>query len=239
MKDKSLQGSEEKFGVLNLIVIVLSIYVLGALIMDSAYKLPKETSILLNYVDNAICAFFFLEFCIRFYKAENKSKFIKWGWIDLVSSIPMVNFLRAGRLLRLIRLFRVVRAFRSTRHLVNHIFANKVQGAFTSISVIAVLIVIFSSIGILQVEDDPNSNIKTAEDALWWAYVTITTVGYGDKYPVTTEGRIIAAILMTAGVGIFGTFTAFVASWFVADQKQKTDVESSTVSQSPQRIEKK
>jgi voltage-gated potassium channel len=49
--------------------------------------------------------------------------------------------------------------------------------------------------------------------------VTITTVGYGDKFPVTTEGRLIAALLMTAGVGLFGTFTAFVASWFVEEKK--------------------
>ena len=60
-----------------------------------------------------------------------------------------------------------------------------------------------------------NSNIKTAEDAIWWSYVTITTVGYGDKFPITTEGRIIGAILMTTGVGIFGTFTALVSSWFI------------------------
>jgi voltage-gated potassium channel len=227
MKDSTTeQQALEKFGLLNLIVVVLSIYVLGALVIDSAYVLPKETSTLLGYIDNGICAFFFLEFCVRFKRAKNKLKFMKWGWIDLVSSIPMVDFLRAGRLLRLIRLFRVVRAFRSTQHLVSHIFANKAQGAFTSISVIAVLITIFSAIGILQVENDPNSNIKTAEDAIWWAYVTITTVGYGDKYPVTTEGRIIAAILMTAGVGIFGTFTAYVASWFVAKpEEQKVDSE--------------
>ena len=77
------------------------------------------------------------------------------------------------------------------------------------------------AIGILQVEKDPNSNIKTAEDALWWAYVTITTVGYGDKYPVTTEGRLIAVVLMTGGVGLFGTFTAYIASWFVVDNKIK------------------
>lgn len=96
-----------------------------------------------------------------------------------------------------------------------HLFKNKAEGAFTSVSVVAVLFIIFSSIAILQVEDDPESNIKTAEDALWWAYTTVTTTGYGDKYPVTTEGRIVAALLMTAGVGLFGTFTAFVASWFV------------------------
>jgi voltage-gated potassium channel len=223
MEKTELDNSNNKLGALNIIVIVLSIYVLGALVIDTLFVLPKETSKLLEYIDYVICLFFFFEFCIRFYKAENKLKFMQWGWIDLLSSIPMVDYLRAGRILRLIRLLRVIRAFRSTQHLVNHIFANKVQGAFTSISVIAILLVIFSAIGILQVENDPNSNIKTAEDAIWWAYVTITTVGYGDKFPVTTEGRIIAAILMTAGVGLFGTFTAFVASWFVVENKSSEE----------------
>ena len=152
---------------------------------------------------------------------------MRWGWIDLLSSVPAIEFLRAGRAVRLIRLLRILRAFRSTKHLIHHIFRNRAQGAFTTVSIIAILLVIFSSIAILQVEDDPNSNIKTAEDAIWWAYVTITTVGYGDKYPITTEGRLIAGILMTAGVGLFGTFTAYVASWFVADKKQnkKTDTD--------------
>ncbi len=222
----NLNNTENKLGFLNIIGIILSIYVLGALIVDTVFVLPAEISVLLNYIDNTICAFFFFEFSIRFYRAENKLKFMRWGWVDLLSSIPMVGFLRAGRLLRLIRLLRIIRAFRSTRHLVNHIFANKAQGAFTSISVIAILLVIFSAIGILQVENDPNSNIKTAEDAIWWAYVTVTTVGYGDKFPVTTEGRIIAAILMTAGVGLFGTFTAFIASWFVVDKDTKSETDN-------------
>ena len=221
MTTSKIQDEGEKLGLLNLTVLILSIYVLGALIVDSVYVLPKETSLLLNYIDNAICAFFFIEFCIRFRKAENKLKFMRWGWIDLISCIPMIDALRAGRLLRLIRLFRIIRAFRTTKKVVDHIFANKAQGAFTSVSIIAILLVIFSAIGILQVENDSNSNIKTAEDAIWWAYVTITTVGYGDKFPLTTEGRIIAAILMTAGVGLFGTFTAYVASWFVADKQKE------------------
>jgi voltage-gated potassium channel len=142
-----------------------------------------------------------------------------WGWIDLLSSIPLVGYLRVGRIFRLIRLIRVIRAFKTTKHLVNHIFANKIQGTLTSVLVIAILLLIFSSIAILQVEHDPHSNIKTAGDALWWAYVTITTVGYGDRYPVTSEGRILAAVLMTAGVGLFGTFTAYISSLFVANQK--------------------
>ena len=230
MKEAITPKTKNKLGLLNLLVVVLSIYVLGALTIDTIYVLPPETSTLLNYIDNTICAFFFLEFCVRFYQAENKWVFMRWGWIDLISSIPMVDFLRAGRVLRLIRLLRLIRAFRSIHQLLHHIFRNKAQGAFTSVSILAVLLIIFSAIGILQVEKDPNSNIKTAEDALWWAYVTITTVGYGDKYPVTTEGRLIAVVLMTGGVGLFGTFTAYVASWFVINPavSQENDSENNT-----------
>jgi voltage-gated potassium channel len=219
MKD----NNTNKFGLLNLAVLVLTIYVLGALIIDITFKLSEETTKLLNFIDIAICIFFFIEFCIRFYQADNKLKFMRWGWIDLISSIPMINFLRFGRLLRFIRLIRIIRAFRTTKQFVTYIFANKAQGTFASVAILAILLIIFSSIAILQVENAPNSNIQTAEDAIWWAYVTITTVGYGDKFPVTTEGRIIASFLMTAGVGLFGTFTAYIASLFVSDNKTEKE----------------
>lgn len=217
MKSDTLE-LPEKIGTLNIIILILSIYVLGALLVDTVFVLPDETKRLLSFIDTSICAFFFIEFSVRFYKAKNKLKFLKWGWVDLLSSIPMIDFLRAGRILRLIKLLRIIRAFKTTHHFVHHIFANKARGALTSVTVIAILLVIFSAIGILQVETDPHSNIKTAEDAIWWAYVTITTVGYGDRFPVTTEGRVIAAVLMTAGVGLFGTFTAYVASLFVQNE---------------------
>lgn len=213
-------NNDNKLGFLNLAVIILTFYVLGALVVDTFWVLSAETSKLLTYFDYAICIFFFFEFLYRFTQAENKLVFMKWGWIDLLACIPMIDFLRAGRILRLIRLFRIIRAFRSSRQLLNHIFANKAKGALTSVSVLAILLIIFSSIAILAVETDPKSNIKNAEDAIWWTYTTITTVGYGDKYPVTTEGRILAMILMTFGVGFFGTFTAYIASIFVANNKE-------------------
>jgi voltage-gated potassium channel len=214
-------NKENKIGLLNLSVIILSIYVLGALIADTFFKLPSETSKLLTYFDYIICAFFLIEFSYRFIQAENKLHFMKWGWIDLLSSVPMIDYLRAGRILRLIRLLRIIRAFRSTRQLINHVFANKAKGALTSVTIFAILLIIFSAIAILEFENEPGSNIKTAEDAVWWAYTTITTVGYGDKYPVTAEGRIIAMILMTFGVGLFGTFTAYIASVFVSNSKER------------------
>ena len=208
---------------LHLLVILLSVYVLVVLVVDTLVKLPTETARLLTFIDDIICVFFLFEFCLRFYQARSKWGFMKWGWIDLISSIPALPFLRAGRALRLIRLLRIMRAFRSTKHLIRYVFESRVKGTFTVVSMIAVLMILVSSIAILQVEDQPNSNIKSAEDALWWSYVTITTVGYGDKYPVTTEGRLIAAVLMTVGVGLFGTFTGFLASWFVAERKKSEE----------------
>jgi voltage-gated potassium channel len=217
LPDAQTTSADSKFGFLNLMALVLSVYVLIALLVDIIVPLPTEISRMLTIVDNGVCIFFLVEFFIRLFRADNKLKFMKWGWIDLISSIPDVEYLRVGRAFRLIRLLRILRAFRSAKHLMSFVFQNKAKGAFTSVIILAVILVIFSSISILQFEsDDPNGNIKTAEDAIWWSYVTITTVGYGDKFPVTSGGRIIGAILMTAGVGLFGTLTAYVSSWFLA-----------------------
>jgi voltage-gated potassium channel len=83
---------------------------------------------------------------------------------------------------------------------------------------------IFAAIAELEFEKPPDSSIKTAQDPFWWAFVTVTTVGYGDKVPLSTEGRIAACILIVVGVGLFGTFTGFIASLFV--QPELTQDES-------------
>lgn len=210
--------AKKELNLFNIIILVLSLYVLISLIFTTFFVLSDEVTVLLNYVDNVICIIFLVDFGVRFKKANNKLVFMKWGWIDLISSIPYIDFLRAGRVLRLIRLIRVFRAFKATKLIFEHINGNKKQSALTSVALISFLMVIFSSLAILQFEKDVNSNIKTAEDAIWWSYVTITTVGYGDKFPITTEGRVIGAVLMTMGVGIFGTFTALVSSWFIQNK---------------------
>jgi len=205
----------KSFGILNLAVLILSITALICLVADTLLPLSSEVSKLLKYFDYFLCAFFFCEFSYQLYTATNKKEYLKWGWIDLISSIPLVDTFRFARVIRIIRIIRVVRAFKSINEFLNHIYLNKAKGALSSVLILAFLILIFSSIAILQVENTPNGNIKTAEDAIWWAYTTVTTVGYGDKYPVTSEGRFIAIFLMTFGVGMFGTFTAYIASLFV------------------------
>jgi voltage-gated potassium channel len=209
----------EKLTHLDVAIIALSIYILFALLIEVFFTLSPQLSRLLIIVDNFICIIFIIDFLNRLVKSENKLQFMKWGWVDLLSSIPNISFLRYGRVVRLIKLFRLLRAFRSTKSLIHYIFRNKPKGAFSTVALVALLMVIFCSIAILQVENTPAGNIHTAEDAIWWAFVTVTTVGYGDKFPVTTEGRIIAGVLMVTGVGLFGTFTGFVASWFMGEKQ--------------------
>ncbi|MBA2745421.1 MAG: ion transporter [Flavisolibacter sp.] len=210
----------------NLLVFILSLFVIISLVITSFMHLTPENLRLLRDIDYFICAIFFLDFLIQLFSAKKKMDYLRWGWIDLLSSIPVFDIFLAARVFRVIQLLRVLRAFRSIEHLTTYYFANRVRGTFTSVGIIAVLMVIFCAIGILNVEmHAPGSNIKTAEDALWWAWVTITTVGYGDRFPVTTEGRIIAVALITVGVGLFGTFTAFVASWFVEKREEEEETE--------------
>jgi len=206
----------------------LGIYVLMALAAQTLLPISESTGAILDHLDNLVCLIFFADFFINLYLAPSKLRYLKWGWIDLVSSIPMVDALRAGRIARMIRIMRAFRGIRSARFVAEHLVRCRADGAFFGVALLSILLVLFSSIAILQVETQPESNIRSPQDALWWAYATITTVGYGDKYPVTSEGRLIAAVLMTAGVGLFGSFTGLIASWVLSpgrkDQEQDSEL---------------
>src|ERR1039457_2781751 len=95
-----------KVGIFQIVVLILSIVVLGALAADTAFKLPGEISDVLRTLDWLICFVFIIDFGIRFYKAESKLVFLKWGWIDLIASIPNLPVLRVGRLVRILRVIR-------------------------------------------------------------------------------------------------------------------------------------
>lgn len=215
----------EHVGPFQLVIVVLSIYVLLAIFVQSVANLPPHIDLLLRRLDDVICMVFLADFFIRFARAESKRRFLKWGWIDFIASLPAFDFLRWGRLVRVARIFRILRALRSTRVLVQYFFHNRAHGVFATVALISFTLAIFASIAILNVENAAHSNIRTAEDALWWSVTTMTTVGYGDRYPVTPAGRVIAVILMTAGVALFGTFTGLVASYFMEPDQEEESLE--------------
>jgi len=101
-----------------------------------------------------------------------------------------------------------------------------------------ILVLEFGSLTMLRVEQyAPDGNIHTASDALWYTIVTISTVGYGDRYATTNAGRLVGALIIVVGVGIFGTFTGFLANFFLSPSKEDAPAEQPARAGQIQRLE--
>jgi voltage-gated potassium channel len=196
-----------------LMISLLGIAILGASVF---VRMDSGTREVLDYADDTLCILFFVDFLVSLKNAPNRwAYFLRWGWIDLLSCIPYVDYFRTGRVARIFRVFRVLRAIRSAKILTELILERRAQSAMLAAGLLTLVLIALASIGILQLEDVPNANIVGPDDALWWTMETITTVGYGDKYPVTAEGRLLAAGVMVAGVGLIAMFTGALAAWFM------------------------
>lgn len=195
-------------------MVVMCLYAIVAMTLGAVLPLSPAARQILQVADLLVCALFFGDFLWSLRRAENKTRyFFTVGWLDLLSSIPAIDLFRVGRLARVVQVIRLLRALRAMKTLTGILWRHKAQSTFLSAIVVSFSMVIFASLAVLSVESGGGGNIRTASDALWWAVSTISTVGYGDRYPVTQEGRLIAVVLMTAGVGLFATFSGLVAAW--------------------------
>ncbi len=209
-------NSNRKVTPYQLFMFLLCIFVLGAMAFEVTLPIDSDTKKILNTVDTAICVIFFVDFLWRLATAKDRLGYLRWGWLDLVSSIPAVSWFRLGRIFRVLRVIRVLRGLHSIKDLMAVGIKNRSESTFLSVVLVTIITITFGSIIILHFEQNfEGSNITTVEESLWWCFVTVTTVGYGDYFPVSTEGRMVACVLMTIGVGLFGTFTGFVATWFL------------------------
>ncbi len=227
MSDSS---SEEKINpVYELFALILCVFALCSLAVQNISQPSVEVFKILIYADYFTCSLFFVDFLASLYFARNRrAYFLKWGWIDLLSSIPAIEPMRWGRAARILRVLRVLRGLRATKIIASAILRRRSQSAFLAVCLVSFLLIVFSSIAVLHVEAGASgANIASADDAVWWSVVTITTVGYGDRFPVTAEARLIGAILMITGVGLFGTLSGFVASWFLqGQQNNQSEIDS-------------
>ena len=216
--------AREEMSLFQMLVLVLSVFVLGAITAQTFFTLLPEVNALLNRLDTLICFVFIGDFFHRLFKAENKAVFIRWGWIDLISSIPAVEILRWGRIVRIVRLLRVMRAFRSVKFVIEYVYRNRSRATFSTAAITAFLIAIFSSVAILTFENIPGANINTAGDGLWWSFYTLANIDYAGHCPVSVEGKAIRLMLVVTGMVLFGIFTGYVASFFLEDEeKHETD----------------
>jgi voltage-gated potassium channel len=208
---------------LELLVLVLSIFSLGALAADLLIPLAADTKALLQRVDDFICAVFLVDFVVHLAIAPSKKDFWRMGWIDLLSSIPEIGWLRWGRVFRV---FRILRALRSVSAVYDHFSAERARGTFAMVGLMTIVAVLLATVAVFELEREaPGTNIHSGGDALWWAFATITTIGYGDHYPITLAGRIVAVVLVVFGLSFFGTFTALVASFFLEKTQLKEESE--------------
>jgi voltage-gated potassium channel len=207
-----------------LVVTVFSLIVMVALVLPT---LSKSTTQLLEIYDNSICFLFLFDFGLRLKRAPSKRGYFfnGRGWLDLLGSIPSFGLSPYTALLRLARLSRVTRISRllrgkSKRELVTDVLDNRGRYAVFVTLLAALLVLAVSAVMVLQFESkSSDANIKTGGQALWWAVVTITTVGYGDYYPVTPGGRLTATVVMFCGVGIIGSLASILASVLVPSPK--------------------
>jgi len=219
------------------VLTVLSLLIMVGLVLP---RVNESTKRLLNIYDNIICVVFLFDFSMRLRRAPHKRDYFigERGWLDLLGSIPSAQnpvlqyaaLLRLARLSRLARITRLLRG-QSKKEIVADVVKNRSEYAVVITLLAAMTVLILASVMVLQFEGaDTNANIKTGGEALWWSWVTITTVGYGDYFPITTGGRIVGFFVMLAGIGIIGALASIFASVLVAPGNDKAPAPDPAVS---------
>ena len=200
----------------------LAVLFVVVLVLPVAVHLRGTQATLIGSANITLWVAFAVDYVARLYLAPARWVFVRTHPIDLL--VVAVPFLRPLRVLRALRLLRV-------GTVTANLFRRGQRPFHTNVAMYvgtsAVILLAVSASAMYGVERDAKgSNIHTFGDALWWAVTTVTTVGYGDRYPTTAAGRSVAAGLMVVGIALLGVVTASVAAWFVAQLQAVEDSEA-------------
>lgn len=218
MTERSQEAYDRFAGLVDGPMIVLALLWLPVLIVPVAVRLSPGVSEALSGIDYTVWAVFTVEYLVKLYLAPQRLKFVRSHAIDLVVIvIPVLRPIRALRLLRILRLARgaliAVELLRRVRSILTH------KGLHFVLLAVVLLIFLTAALEKAFEAGVKGSNIHGYADALWWAVVTVTTVGYGDRFPVSPAGRGVAVLLMLVGIGLVGVVTATLASYFMEERK--------------------
>jgi voltage-gated potassium channel len=177
-------------------------------------------SYVIKRVELFLTIIFFLDFFFRLKKADSRSTYFrKIGWLDLIGCVPFMRWTRAYRVYRTTQYIRKLKG----NSILKDFFQNRAETAALTVILAVVFLFEFASIFILQAEAGAmDANIVNGEDAMWWVLVTVATVGYGDLYPVTDDGRRIAGFVIFVGVGLFGVLSGFLTQNFLGGNSNQT-----------------
>lgn len=221
-------------------MLVLALAIIPLLVIPLVFELSDGAERTVLALEWFIWAAFALEYGIRLFLAPAKWLFVKSNKIDLV--VIVLPFLRPLRVMRSARALRLLRAARAAAAIGRSLDAAKdVLTRHKLHYALAVTIgVVVSGAALIEPFErtSADANIKTFPDALWWALTTVTTVGYGDRFPVSAAGRAIAVVLMIIGIALFGLLAGSLASFFVENrEEEKMDPQLGEINHRLARIE--
>lgn len=213
-------------GLLEWPLVVLALLVIPALVVETRAESAqlRAGAVVANWI---IWCGFAVDFAIR-WAAARRWSYLREAWFDFALLVVTPPFgvpaylqgARSLRALRALRLLRTVAVAGMGIRLARRLFGRR---KFHYVAALALVVIGIGAVGVYTVEGGLNPSVGSLGDALWWAMVTATTVGYGDVSPVTVEGRLIAVALMLVGIGVIGVFTATVAGYFVHEEESSAD----------------
>lgn len=218
------------FSILIQILILISVVTFS---METLPDLEPQTRLTLRYVEIFSVLIFTIEYFLRIYVADRKLKFVFsfFGIIDFLAILPFYLAvgvdLRSLRALRFLRLFRILKLVRYNKAM--NQFSRAIKSAKEQILLfifITLILIYFAAVGIYYFENEAQpEHFSSIFDSLWWAIITLTTVGYGDVYPITVGGKVFTFIILMIGLGIVAIPTGIISSALTNSVDKKEDEE--------------
>jgi voltage-gated potassium channel len=209
---------------LELLVLVLTLYSVVALFAELEFADSDQSTGFFLWSERVVAVAFTVEYVARWVASRRPGYPLRpMAVVDLLAILPFyIGFLVDLRALRLLRLLRVLRLFKLYRYTnavqsIHHAF-HRVRYEFGVIGFAVLTLLLVCSVAVYELEREAQPvAFAHVSDAVWYSVTTLTTVGYGDKVPVTAGGRLVAVFMMVGGLGLFGTFVSLVGSAFLEE----------------------